>query len=414
MYKLLIVDDEVWESQVLRYFVENSSLEISEVLECGNGTEAVKIALTEQPDICILDIKMPGLNGLEAGEQIKAVAPRCKLVFSTAYNYYEYAVRALRMGALDYLLKPVKKETFLRVVNKCIDALNEEENKKQHQTRHERMSYILESSAVKGLVTGQIDAETLWVLEDCNINENAVCTNYFWLIEPPLDISAIKALATQLRHEISSAGIKHMLSVQKKSIDLLVFGKFPEEEKHLEHMVEKIFDRVLAQSGISAQKAKGSWCNSIYELEHSAYEARKMLNVNVPVSSPPILENQSNASLPECQTEISQTLKNVPSEIRTMCTYMEENYKQKISLEDVTSYVGFSKYYGCRLYKMHMGMTIMDYLTHLRINKAKELLNEGEYSIKQICALVGYQDPNYFSWVFKKETGVTPTNFRYD
>lgn len=66
MYKLMIVDDEQLERQVIRLFVEQSNLEIDKILECTNGVDAVKIALVEQPDICILDIRMPGLNRLEA------------------------------------------------------------------------------------------------------------------------------------------------------------------------------------------------------------------------------------------------------------------------------------------------------------------------------------------------------------
>lgn len=152
MYKLLIADDEILERQALRYFIENSKLEIEEILECGNGVDAVKLALTEQPDICILDIKMAGLNGLEAMERIKTVNRHCKVIFSTAYNYFEYAVEALRLGAMDYMLKPVKKELLFQVLNKAIDELDSEESMKAQKHRSIAMSYMMEKMAIKGLI----------------------------------------------------------------------------------------------------------------------------------------------------------------------------------------------------------------------------------------------------------------------
>ena len=56
----------------------------------------------------------------------------------------------------------------------------------------------------------------------------------------------------------------------------------------------------------------------------------------------------------------------------------------------------------------------MEYLTGLRMDKAKELLTSTEYSMKEICSMVGYADPNYFSRIFKKNTGVTPTEYKQD
>ena len=60
----------------------------------------------------------------------------------------------------------------------------------------------------------------------------------------------------------------------------------------------------------------------------------------------------------------------------------------------------------------YRGVNFIDYLTTLRMNKAKELLSSSNYSMKEICAMVGYADPNYFSRSFKKNIGVTPTEFK--
>ncbi|MNP49678.1 HTH-type transcriptional regulator YesS [compost metagenome] len=69
-------------------------------------------------------------------------------------------------------------------------------------------------------------------------------------------------------------------------------------------------------------------------------------------------------------------------------------------------------YYFSKIFKQQTGETFIDYLTSLRIGRAKELIVQGGYSQKEICFLVGYNDPNYFSRVFKKVTGFTPTEYR--
>ncbi|MBO7096125.1 MAG: helix-turn-helix domain-containing protein, partial [Lachnospiraceae bacterium] len=92
--------------------------------------------------------------------------------------------------------------------------------------------------------------------------------------------------------------------------------------------------------------------------------------------------------------------------------YIEKNYTLNITLEDVSREVNISSYYLSRIFKEGTGENFIDYLTKLRIEKAKELLSTTQYSMKEICARSGYSDPNYFSKTFKKNVGVTPTEYR--
>lgn len=413
MYKLLIADDEILERQALRYFIENSKLEIEEILECGNGVDAVKLALTEQPDICILDIKMAGLNGLEAMERIKTVNRHCKVIFSTAYNYFEYAVEALRLGAMDYMLKPVKKELLFQVLNKAIDELDSEESMKAQTHRSIAMSYMMEKMAIKGLISGQIDTEVLWLLEDRGISTESMCISFFWRLGNKLGEAEKKELATQLRDEISPMGIKYMLAVHKDSIDLLLFGNSTLKKDYLEATITKVFNNIIEKNEITARAGCGSWCDNVYLLSESYARARKELNETTVTNDVSSNEINTASTLADLPSDANKVSKSVPTEIKAMCDYMEKNFDQKIFLEDITGHVGFSKYYGSRLFKQHIGMTVMDYLIGFRINKAKELLKQGDYSIKQISSLVGYQDPNYFTWAFKKGTGMSPAKYRY-
>jgi len=92
--------------------------------------------------------------------------------------------------------------------------------------------------------------------------------------------------------------------------------------------------------------------------------------------------------------------------------YITDHYNKDISLDDVSRSVNISPYYFSKLFKDETGENFIEFLTNIRMEKAKELLNHSDYSIKEICILVGYSDPNYFSRIFKKNMGNTPTEYR--
>jgi two-component system, response regulator YesN len=93
-------------------------------------------------------------------------------------------------------------------------------------------------------------------------------------------------------------------------------------------------------------------------------------------------------------------------------SYMNEYYKKDISLDDVSREVNINPYYFSKRFKEETGVNFIDYLTGIRIKKAKELLEDPNLSIKEICTRAGYSDPNYFSRIFKKIENVTPSEYR--
>ena len=92
--------------------------------------------------------------------------------------------------------------------------------------------------------------------------------------------------------------------------------------------------------------------------------------------------------------------------------YINNNFKKDIMLEEVASFVNISSFYFSKIFKEYTGKNYVDYITDLRIEVAKEKLREGIISIKEICYEVGYNDPNYFSRVFKKIEGLSPTEYK--
>lgn len=104
----------------------------------------------------------------------------------------------------------------------------------------------------------------------------------------------------------------------------------------------------------------------------------------------------------------------VPYVIHSAIAYIEKHYTESISLEEVANHVGLTPQYFSTYFKEEMDCNLIDYITKLRIEKAKEIIRNSQMSVQEICFIVGYHDPNYFSRIFKKYVGITPTKYKKD
>lgn len=113
-----------------------------------------------------------------------------------------------------------------------------------------------------------------------------------------------------------------------------------------------------------------------------------------------------------CRNVVVKKAENTNSIIKKAKEYILQNYAKDISLDDISRELDISSYYFSKLFKEVTGINFVEYLTSIRIEKAKDLLIHSEMSMKEICVQAGYNDPNYFSRIFKKTTGRTPTEFK--
>lgn len=114
-----LVDDHTIVRRGIRMFLDLES-DIRVIAEAGSGEAAVKIAAEYHPDIMLLDLIMPGINGVEATKQVKQVSPCTQIVILTSYADNEHVLPALRAGALSYVLKDVDVEGLVDVVRKAV------------------------------------------------------------------------------------------------------------------------------------------------------------------------------------------------------------------------------------------------------------------------------------------------------
>ncbi|MGE3771852.1 MAG: LytR/AlgR family response regulator transcription factor [Gammaproteobacteria bacterium] len=116
MPRILVVDDEPLARERLRGLL--AELGVGEVVgEAGSGLEALAVAERERPDVVLLDIRMPGMDGLEAALHLARCAPAPAVIFTTAYD--EHALAAFDAQAIDYLLKPIRPERLRAALAKA-------------------------------------------------------------------------------------------------------------------------------------------------------------------------------------------------------------------------------------------------------------------------------------------------------
>ncbi|KGE18602.1 helix-turn-helix domain-containing protein [Paenibacillus wynnii] len=144
MFSLLIADDEALEREGLELMIRHILPDTFIFLHAENGRKAIQITEEQRPDFIFMDIKMPGIQGLEAVRQISAKFPSIKIVMITAHDYFSYAKEGLALGVRDYLLKPARREEVLDVLKLLIAEKEEEKRLRNEQLElQEKLSQLV-------------------------------------------------------------------------------------------------------------------------------------------------------------------------------------------------------------------------------------------------------------------------------
>lgn len=169
--RLLIAEDEPWLRKRLVSTIDWSSYGISEVYEAEDGGEALEIALKEKPDIVITDIRMPELSGIDLMKKLNENSIFSKMIVVSGYDDFEYAQGALRMGAINYLLKPVDEEELLDSVKRCVEELKKEKNKETVFDKQSAASEMLMEHIYEDLIFETSEKRTEELLQKLSRKE---------------------------------------------------------------------------------------------------------------------------------------------------------------------------------------------------------------------------------------------------
>ncbi len=166
MIKVMIADDEKVAIDSLKFIIEKSFTDVEIISTARSGREAIEKAEENVPDILFMDIRMPGINGIEAIREIRKRHKQIMIIVLTAFDQFEFAKEAVNLGVMEYLLKPVNRAKVVEVVNRAVSMIREEKEKRQTELEmKEKLEYagpILENGFIYSLLLFEDNSKELF------------------------------------------------------------------------------------------------------------------------------------------------------------------------------------------------------------------------------------------------------------
>ncbi|MFD0692948.1 response regulator [Paenibacillus sp. GCM10027628] len=214
----------------------------------------------------------------------------------------------------------------------------------------------------------------------------------------------------------------HLLDMEwnRRFATMIKTGTFKEAQALTEHLIGSLKDSLMPIGAcyLQIQSILIAIVNTIHELigdESVHFKGHAMIVQDLHQFK--TLDEIEQWLLTICKEAISYISEQrndlTKIQVRSVIAYIEEHYQdENLSIHDLCRHVHLSKSYFSSVFKQHTEQTIMEYVTRVRIDKAKDLLRHTPMKFYEIAAKVGYSDPQYFSVIFKKHTGTSPTEFR--
>ncbi|MDF2958957.1 MAG: hypothetical protein K0S39_692 [Paenibacillus sp.] len=366
--KVLLVEDEILVRRFIKTLIDWEANGFSVAGEASNGEEAWEFLENQGADIVLTDIRMPVLNGFELIGRIRDKQLPCGVIILSSYDDFEYVRNALKFHVSDYVHKAAVSGSEL------LDSLKQA--KRDWLSRHEQLLYdrplSRHSLSRKGTVAANILTRTLERSTDQSYLKLLSESLMFWN-EPfhvaLADKSGSEAITEQGNGEIVMFPYGgHWIIAGKHAVKEFAAGQNPEAVT------------VYSENTVSLAE----W-PAIYEtLKQELAE---------------LLQKQDQTSM-------------LHVSIREAVAYIQEYFKDELTLEVISDHVHVSPAYFSRLFQKETGKTFTDYLTEIRINRAKSLLQRTALPVYDIAERVGYRNSRYFLKLFKETVGLTPTEFR--
>lgn len=395
MYKALIADDEeIIRSGLSRLLAKDPDFEAAVLAE--DGEQALELAAGHLPDLLLVDINMPFLNGLEFIERLEGVLRGAVIIVITGYDDFAYAQRALRLGVFDYLLKPVMEDAFYDAVGRA---------KQQLQTNRKQVKYLdwarmqLEKNR-SSLVASFLDD---WLGGRYSEPEAAEQLEYLGVsISEPCGVTVAHLSVSEGRTAVGQEWDENLLYYAAENIARELF----EPLGPVTSCKNANGDLVVISSRLPAAR----W-------SATARELRELLEEHLPAQA--VLAQAPcgrPADLPEAYDDPMEQLgqrEKCPQAVLEARRYIEERFSDPgLSLQGAAEFLHLSPQHLSRLFRHEAGVTFVDYLSRVRIRRAVELLADGELKMYEIAERVGYSSQHYFSSAFKRVLGVSPMEYR--
>lgn len=400
-YKLLIIDDEPLVRFGLRSTIKWSDYNIEVVGEAENGIDGLEKIKALQPHIVLTDVKMPLLDGLQMIEKARLLNEEVEFIILSGYGEFEYAKKAFQHDVVNYLLKPIANEELIATILRVIDRIK----KKSLVSRSE---YVLENSQdeinrkiIRVLVHRHYDdlADLRAQMEmyDINLCEEglvivAVIDEEKSQLETFNLLKDFEVIVTNLLHKEQikyTCGIYHnRLIVVSDLQDVTV----AETLMHKALVAYENTSEFTLSLGIS-----GVFLSPLYIAR--AYEEAKG------VASNGLLRFVNSVQIYNGVSQIYN-----PNLLRVL-DIINKEYMEDIDVKAVADKLDVSTSYLMHMLKAEIGITFNTLLIKTRLRQAKIFLSTNEFRINEVAYKVGFNDEKYFSMVFKKYEGMTPSQY---
>ncbi|MCF2944313.1 response regulator transcription factor [Paenibacillus tarimensis] len=381
---ILIVDDETVIREGIKRTLQNRFPACGIHLASG-GEEALELLSRYSISIVLTDILMPGMNGLQLIQKSRSRYPHIKWVVISAYSEFSYAQEAVRLGAKDYLLKPIGKDAIIDMTLK----LSEEVQREQEMTE---------------------EAEQL------QNNRKYWREAIFQRWASGLDIGGI-----DMKPFMESHPVFYLLLVKMES----------DKPLNLEHfMVENVMGELIERHGNGfvaihdscsllglVTLRDGASLNGF--LDELRRHLVRCLKVPFQVMHSPRIEDYRAVpdEVRRMRESASMQVYEHYSEggeraVEVALQYMKTHYHGDLSLEKVASVVYLNPVYFSQLFKQKTGSGFKEYVIQLRLEQARRMLGNPKLKLADVARRVGYQDIRHFSQQFRRRFGATPSEYR--
>lgn len=533
MYKVMIADDEIYITVLLARLVDWAAFDMEIVAVCHNGDEAYRQASEMELDLIVLDVRMPGIDGIALMQKLRVLNQKTKFIVISGHRSFDFAKGAIQNDAEDYLLKPISREELENVLRRTREKLDDDRADREKLTRtdeeSEKINESLRRHAMRFLLDSQGTGETSMLetverdynirlsekmfmalqlvfdhlpsdeaglgeelyavasaavrngLSDCckqmlytmQDNRMSILLN----LDPAQTAALVKALddvlyqlnerLDRLDHSVATLcqgrSFHELLSVKaafqsirecaEARVGMGVGGVVRAEDiRRNDGIVDAIFadyeaiindairsfnadklsdcvrDMLLRADVIRGDDVLACWTlarrtmGAMYDylhgidlLKEQSFEQftadceRELLYAYTPQLLIRALTRFIGTKLGAFAVQPSDGKR---PEFHIAQLYIREHYMEQISLADVAAVVNYNPIYFSMAFKREVGIGFSDYLTQVRIKMATTALRDVKYSINEVAARCGFENAKYFSQVFRKNVGITPTEYR--
>ena len=421
MFRVLIVDDELLIRKRICLGFDWAELGFPSVDDEGDPFLALQKIETGEYDLAIVDIAMPGMNGIELVKRLRESGNRIRVIFLTGHSDFAYAKEAIRYGVSSYILKPVNEDEFIQTVSELRKELEKEQREEQlleSMTRHHtEVRLFQEFRFFSGLLSNGF-------LEDSQKEASEKASSMGVNVQDPYYLFVFHlSRLSETDEEALSTRYEKILEAGKRLLPGTGFSViFHLLDNNLVFHIPAVFPGFTQLFGIPDTGALRSLGSRLLKELTPIFEEEAVCGISeradtfraLPDAYQEALEALKNAGL--CQKQV-MTLEQAPKDVPLVtaaCEYLRAHSSDlQLTQAGAAEALGVTAAYLSAVFKKSMGVSMMNYLAAIRLDRARELLlREKELSIREIALQTGYSDEFYFSRSFKKHFGISPSRIR--